>query len=128
MIGIGEISEKSIEVGIEIGKFAQRREGFGDALTPPFTLEAADLVVPKPESEGKPRSRAESTAKTRRDRILGSVEAKLPCEAGVGASDRLAGLEQRAGSVEEFGADQEMRNVTELGLSRGQALLQRVPV
>ena len=96
MSGIGEVGEKSVEVGVEVWKFAERREGFADALPPPSPLEATKLVMPKPESEGQPGRRTESAAKTGGDGLLRGVEAELPREAGVGASDGLARLEQGA--------------------------------
>jgi hypothetical protein len=51
-------------------------------------------------------------AKTGGDGFLGGFEAEIPREAGVGASDRLARLEQSAGGVEEYGSDQERETVT----------------
>ncbi len=82
MVGIGEVGKKGVEVGIEIGKFAQRRERLADTLPPPLTLEATKLVGPKPESEGQPRRRTESAAKTRGDGVLGNVEAESPARGG----------------------------------------------
>ena len=113
------MGKKSVEVGVEVGKFAQRRKGLGDALAPPSTLEAPQLVRSKSKSEGQPRRITESAAKTGGDGLLGSVEPKteIARDAGVGASDRLARLEQRPGSVEECGADQERRTLTEFRFS-----------
>ena len=74
-----------------------------------------------PQAESEARRRTERTAKTRIDGVLGGVEAEIAREAGVGASDRLARLEQGAGGVEEYSADQEMRSVTEFRLSRAAA-------
>jgi hypothetical protein len=67
--------------------------------------------------EGETRRGTESAAKTGCDRILGGLEAKLTREPGVGASDRLARLEQGACGVEKYGVDQEMGTVTEFRLS-----------
>ena len=126
MVRIGEIRKKSVEVGVEIRKFAKRREGLAHALAPPVSLEATKLVGPKPKPEGEARRGTESAAKTGGDGILGGVEAKLPREAGVGASDRLARLEQRAGGVEKYGADQEIGTVTEFRLSLTHGLRRRL--
>ena len=110
MVGIGEIRKKRVEVGVEIRKFSKWREGLADAIAPPMPLEAPKLIGPKPVAEGKAGSFTESTAKTGGDGVLRGVEAELPRETGVAASNRLARLEQSAGGVEEYGADQEMRN------------------
>src|SRR5579862_2444032 len=114
---IGEIRKKRVEVGVEIRKFAKRREGLGNAIAPPMPLETAQLVGPQPEPEGEAGSFTESAAKTGGDGVLGEVEAELPRDAGVAASDRFARLEQSAGGVEECSADQEMGTVTEFRLS-----------
>ena len=121
MVRISEIREKGVEVGVEIRKFAQRREGLADALSPPFALEAAELVVAQTKAESETGSITEGTAKTRRDGILGGVEAEIPREAGVGPSDRFARLEQSAGGVKEYGGDQERGTVTEFRSSRSAA-------
>src|SRR5579862_2455617 len=108
MSGIGEPAEQRIEVGVEVRKCAHRRERFADAPPPPFPLEASKLVMPMPGPESQAGRGAESAAKTDADGILRCVEAELAREPGVGACDWLAGLEQSAGGVEEYGADQEM--------------------
>src|ERR1700689_1585897 len=106
------MGEQRVEVGLEVGKGAQRRESFGDALMPPSALEAAELVVVQAAAEGQPRRGTERTAKTRGDGIFGGVEAEVARKAGVGASDGLARLEQSAGGVEESGSDhQKMRTI-----------------
>src|SRR5580700_1643450 len=116
MVRIGEIRKERVEVGVEIREFAKRRERLAYPLVPPMPLEATKLVGPKPKPESEPRCRPESMAKIRADGILGGVEAEIPREAGVGASDRLARLEQGAGGVEECGLDQEIRTVKEFRL------------
>ena len=112
MVRIGEIRKKRVEVGVEIREFAERREGLAHAIAPPMPLEAPQLVGPQPKSEGEPGSRTESAAKTGGDGVLWGVEPELPRESRVGASDRLARLEQRAGGVEKYCADQETGTVT----------------
>src|SRR5271170_3783521 len=98
MSGIAKVSKKGVEVGVEVGELANRVEGSVDAITPPSTLEAAQLVIEKSSAEGQPRRGTESAAKAGGDGVFGRVEAELPRKAGVGASYRLAGLEQSAGS------------------------------
>src|SRR5271154_5120830 len=105
---ISEVRKQRVKVSLEIGEFANRSEGFADAAPPPFALEAPQLVRPEPRAEGQSGSSTESVAKAGGDGILGRVEAKIPREPGVGATDRLARLEQRPGSVEEYSADQEI--------------------
>ena len=102
------MGEQRIEVGLEVGKGAQRREGFGDPLMPPSALEAAELVVMQAEAEGQARSGTERMAKTRGDGIFGRVEAEVAREAGIGASDGLARLKESAGGVEESGCEHEL--------------------
>jgi hypothetical protein len=114
MIRIGETGKKSVEVSLKIRKSGDRRERLANAAPPPFPLEAPQLGGPQPESEGQPWRGTESMAKTGGDGILGGFEAEFAREAGVGASDRLARLEQSAGGVEEYGSDQEKETVTSL--------------
>ena len=104
-IGIGEISKQRVEVSVEAGPFTYRRERLAHPAAPPFPLQASKLAGRVPGSEGQTGRRTESAAKTGGDGVLGSVEAESAREAGVGASDRLARLEQRACGVEECGKD-----------------------
>src|SRR5271163_4353727 len=105
------MGEQRVEVGLEVGKGAQRRERVGYALMPPSAFEAAEFVVMQAAAEGQARRGTERTAKTGGDGIFGGVEAEVPREAGVGASDGLARLEQSSGGVEESSGDhqKEMR-------------------
>src|SRR5208283_4977744 len=111
MIGIGEVGEQGVKVSVEVRESAERRERLADTLQPPFPLEAPKLTIAKTEPEGQAGRRTEGTAKTGGDGILGGIEAEPPRQAGISTPDRLARLEQRAGGVEEYGADQRMRNL-----------------
>src|SRR5258708_25735194 len=111
MLRIGEIRKKGVEVGVEMEKLAQRRERLTYAIAPPMPVEAPQLVGAKPETEREPRRRTESAAKTGSDGVLGGVEPEIVREAGVDASDRLARLEQRAGSVEKYCSDHTIRSI-----------------
>ena len=82
MVGICEVGEKGVEVGVEIGEFTERREGFSDALTPPLPLETANLVGAKAESEGQAGRRTESAAKTGGDAVLGSCRGRNRARGG----------------------------------------------
>ncbi len=106
MSGIGEVAKKSIEVSVEIVELADWRERFADTIPPPSPLEAAQFVRSKSGAKGQPRRLAESTAKAGTDRLFRRVDAELPRESSIGATDRLARLEQSTSRVEECGLDQ----------------------
>src|ERR1017187_4222226 len=102
MIGIGEVGKQRVEVSVEAGPCAHRRERFAHAAPPPFPLQAAKLVGRMPGAEGQTGRRTESAAKTGGDGVLRGGEAELPRQASVGASNGLARFEQRAGGIEEY--------------------------